>query len=166
MFQNQVYITPAQAVPGDFASSNPFHTTLSSNGKMVADAAGVTVGKFGVLNANGTVTSVPGAAPSSPTRIGFVHREFGVAQITTFMAEAGSTIQPGQYVPLFSRGDFFTNADVVNGTPARGTPILWDTTTGNTVIGGTATATLVATMWYLVSETATVGSIVQISTAA
>jgi hypothetical protein len=162
MFQNQVYITPAQGLPGDFASSNPMVYKLSSTGKCVADSNGVTVGKFAVLNADGTVTSVPGAAPSSTTRIGFVHRENN-AQITTFLAEAGNTIQPGQPVALFGTGDFFVNADVVGGSPSRGASILWDTTTGNTSIGGTVTATLIDTGFKLVSEAATVGALVQIS---
>jgi hypothetical protein len=73
MFQNQVYINPAQGLPGDFASSNPMVYKLSSTGKMVADASGVKVGQFCVLNADGTVTSVPGAAPTGGlSRVGFV----------------------------------------------------------------------------------------------
>lgn len=161
-FQKQVYINPAQAVPGDFASSNPMIYKLSSTGIMVADSAGVTVGKFVVLNANGTCTSVPGAAPSSTSRIGFVHRENN-AQIVTYLAESGYTIQPGQYVAAFGTGDWFVRADVVAGTPSRGASILWDTTTGNTSIGGTVTATLIDTGYKLISEAATVGATVIIS---
>jgi hypothetical protein len=162
MFQNQVYIQPAQAVPGDFASSNPRVYKLSGTGKMVADSSGVLVGKFAILNADGTVTSVPGAAPSSTTRIGFVHRENN-AQIQTFLAEAGYTIQPGQPVALFGTGDWFVNADVVSGTPSRGAAILWDTTTGNTSIGGTPSATLLDTGYKLISESASVNQTVAIS---
>lgn len=162
MFQNQVYITPAQGQPGDFASSNPMVYKVSSTGKCVADSSGVTVGKFAVLNADGTVTSVPGAAPSSTTRIGFVHRENN-AQITTFLAEAGNTIQPGQPVALFGTGDWFVNADVVSGSPARGTAILWDTVTGNTNIGGTPSSTLIDTGYKLLSESASTNALVQIS---
>jgi hypothetical protein len=162
MFQNQVFINPAVAIPGDFASSNPMVYKLSSTGKMVADSSGVKVGQFCVLNADGTVTSVPGAAPSSTTRIGFVHREEN-AQIVTFLAESGYTIQPGQPVAAFGTGDFFVNADAVTGSPTRGAAILWDTTTGLINIGGTATATLIATGYYMVSETASVNQTVIIS---
>lgn len=162
MFQNQVYITPAQAVPGDFASSNPMIYKLSSTGKMVADASGVTVGHFAVLNADGTVTSVPGAAPSSTTRIGFVHREMN-AQITTFLAESGNTIQPGQPVAMFGTGDFFVNADAITGTPSRGAAIVWDTTTGLINVGGATSATVLDTGYKLISEAATVGATVIIS---
>lgn len=162
MFQNQVYITPAQALPGDFASSNPMDYKISSTGKMVADSAGVKVGQFAVLNAAGTVTSVPGAAPSTLTRLGFVHRENN-AQITTFLAESGYTIQPGQPVALFGRGDFWVNADAVTGSPTRGAVVCWDTTTGLINIGATPTATLIDTGYKLLSETASANATVIIS---
>lgn len=163
MFQKQVYINPAVAVAGDFASSNPMVYKMSGNGKMVADASGVTVGKFAALLADGTVDSVLVAAPSGGlSRVGFVHRENN-AQIVTYLAESGNTIQPGQPVALFGTGDFWVRADVVPGAVARGTAILWDVTTGNTSIGGTPTATLIDTGWKLVSETATVGAVVKIS---
>jgi len=162
MFQNQVYINPAQAIPGDFASSNPMVYKLSSTGKMVADSSGVKVGQFCVLNADGTVTSVPGAAPSSTSRIGFVHREEN-AQITTFLAESGYTIQPGQPVAAFGKGDFFINADAVTGSPSRGAIVCWDTTTGLVNIGATPTSTLIDTGWIMISESATANSTIIIS---
>lgn len=163
MFQNQVFITPAQALPGDFASSNPMVYKLSSTGVMVADSSGVKVGQFAALNANGTVTTVPGSAPSGGlSRIGFVHRETN-AQIVTFLAESGYTIQPGQAVALFGTGDFFINADAVTGSPSRGAAITWDTTTGLINVGGTPTSTLIATGWTMVSEAASVNSTIQIT---
>ena len=162
MFQNQVYINPAQAVPGDFASSNPMIYKLSSTGKMVADSSGVKVGQFCVLNADGTCTSVPGAAPDSTSRIGFVHREWN-AQIVTFLAESGYTIQPGQPVAAFGKGDWFVRADAVTGTPARGAVVAWDTTTGLLNIGAAPTATLIDTGYVLVSESAAAGATVIIS---
>lgn len=164
MFQNQVYINPAEGVPGDFASSNPTIYKLSSTGRMVADSAGVKVGQFAVLNANGTVTSVPGAAPSSVTRIGFVHRESN-AQIVTYLAEASMTIAQGMPVSLFGAGDFNVKADAVTSTPTRGTIVCWDTTTGLINIGATPTATLIDTGFVLVSEAATAGATVVISNA-
>lgn len=162
MFQNQVFINPAQAVPGDFASSNPMIYKLSSTGRMVASAAGVLVGQFVVLNADGTCTSVPGAAPSSTSRIGFVHRENN-AQITTFLAESGYTIAGGEPVAAFGKGDFWVNADAITGTPTRGALVAWDTTTGKLNIGATVTATLIDTGYVLISEAATVGATVIIS---
>lgn len=161
MFQNQVYINPAQAVPGDFASSNPMIYKLSSTGRMVADAAGVKVGQFVCLNADGTCTTIPTTAPVA-SRIGFVHRENN-AQITTFLAESGYTIQAGEPVAAFGKGDWFVNADAVVGTPTRGAAILWDVTTGKISVAGTATATLIDTGYVLLSEAATVNATVIIS---
>lgn len=165
MFQNQVYIVPAVAVPGDFASANYGIYKVSSTGKMVADATGVTVGRFCVLNANGTVTSIPGAAPSGGrSRIGFVSRGNGfVAQITQYAAEFTYTIAPGQAVPAWGTGEWFVLVDAITGTPSRGAAILWDTTTGLINIGGTATATLIDTGYVMLSEAATVGGVVIIS---
>lgn len=163
MFQNQVYINPAQAVPGDFASSNPMIYKLSSTGIMVADSAGVKVGQFCALNADGTVTTIPGAAPSGGlSRLGFVHRENN-AQIITFLAESGYTIQPGQAVAAFGKGDWFVKADAVTGSPVRGAIVCWDTTTGLINIGATPTATLIDTGYVLISETATAAATVIIS---
>lgn len=163
MFQNQVYINPAVAIPGDFASSNPMVYKLASTGKMVADASGVKVGQFCALNADGTVTTVPGSAPSGGlSRIGFVHRENN-AQIITFLAESGYTIQPGQPVAAFGTGDFFINADAITGTPTRGAAILWDTTTGLINVGGTPTATLIDTGYKMISETVTAGTVIIMS---
>lgn len=163
MFQNQVYINPAQAVAGDFASSNPMVYKLSGNGKMVADADGVTVGKFAALLANGTVDSILAAAPQA-SRVGFVHREFN-AQIITYLAESGMTIQPGQPVSLFGKGDWWVRTDVITGTPTRGAAVFWDVLTGNTIIGapGSPPATTIDTGYVLISEAATVGAVVKIS---
>lgn len=163
MFQNQVFVNPAQAIPGDFASSNPMVYKLASTGKMVADSSGVKIGQFCVLNADGTVTTVPGAAPSGGlSRIGFVHREEN-AQITTFLAESGYTIQPGQPVAAFGTGDFFVNADAITGSPTRGAAICWDTTTGLINVGATPTSTLIATGYYMVTETAFVNATIIMS---
>jgi hypothetical protein len=163
MFQNQVYINPAVGLPGDFASTNPREYKLSSTGRMVADASGVKVGQFVVLNADGTCTTIPGAAPSGGlSRVGFVHREWN-AQITTFLAESGYTIQAGQPVAAFGSGDWFINADAITGTPARGAAILWDTTTGLINVGATATATLIDTGYKMISEAATVNALIIIS---
>lgn len=163
MFQNQVYINPAVAVAGDFASSNPMVYKLSSTGKMVADSAGVKVGQFVALNADGTCTSVPGTAPSGGlSRVGFVHRENN-AQITAFLAESSYTIQPGQPVAAFGTGDFFVIATGITGTPTRGASILWDVTTGNTLVGATATATIIDTGYKMVTESVSAGDLIMIS---
>jgi hypothetical protein len=162
MFQNQVYINPAQAVPGDFASTNPMVFKLSGAGKCVADASGVSVGRFAVLNTDGTVTSIPGVTPAPIQRLGFVNR-VNNAQIVTYLAESGYTIQPGQPVSLFGTGDWFVKADAITGSPTRGALIAWDFTTGLINIGATIAGNLIDTGYTLVSESATVGATVIIS---
>lgn len=162
-FQTQVYINPAQAVAGDFASSNPMVFKLSSLGRIVAAATGVTVGKFAALNGDGTVSSTLASAPDA-SRIGFVHREFN-AQINTFLAESGMTIAAGEPVALFGSGDFYATADVINGTPVRGAPVYWDVLTGNISVGTISSppATTVLTKFILLSESATAGAQIIIS---
>lgn len=163
MFQNQVYINPAQALPGDFASSNPDVYKLSSTGIMVADSAGVKVGQFCALNANGTCTTVPGAAPSGGlSRLGFVHRENN-AQIVTYLAESSYTILQGQPVAAFGKGDFFIKADAITGTPTRGAIIAWDTTTGLINVGATPTDTLIDTGYIMLSESVTAGDTIMMT---
>lgn len=159
-FQTQVYVNPAQGQPGDFASSNPMFYQMSSNGKMVADSAGVTVGRFAIINDDGTVTSLPASAPDA-SRIGFVHREAN-AQIITFLADHSYNIYPGLPVALFSKGDFFVTADIVN-TNTRGSHILWNITTGQTEVGGTASSTLIDTGFVCVTAAPTAGSTIVIS---
>ena len=163
MFQNQVYINPAQAIAGDFASSNPMIYKLSGTGRMVAATAGVQVGRFASLNADGTVSSILAAAPDA-SRVGFVHRESN-AQITTFLAESGYTILGGEPVALFGKGDFWANTDVITGSPVRGAAVYWDVLTGNTIIGTPVSppATTINTGYILISETAAVGVTVEIS---
>lgn len=163
MFQNQVYINAAEAIPGDFASNNTVSYQLTSTGLMIADSNGVTIGHFASINSNGTVSSILAAAPDI-SRVGFVHREFN-GQITTYLAESGMTIQPGEPVSLFRRGDFWVYVDVINGTPVRDAQIWWDVLTGHTIVGAPTTppATTINTGFVLVSETAAVGNTVIIS---
>ncbi len=164
MFQNQVAVTPAIGIPGDFASTNPRQHLVSGTADqfMVADADGVTIAHFAILNADGTVTSLPAFADVTPSRLGFVHRALGSALITTWLAEAGSVIQPGQGVELFALGDFFAVADAITGTPTRGAAVIWDPATGLINIGATAGAATVDTGFILLSETAVAGQIVMI----
>ena len=164
MFQNQVYIQPAEAIPGDFASSNPMQYQLTSTGLMIADTNGVKIGQFGSLNSTGTVSSPLVAAPSAPSSVGFVHRDFN-GQIVTYLAESGMAIQPGEPVALFRFGDFWVNVDVINGTPVRGAQVWWDVLTGHTIVGAPTSppSTTVNTGYILMSETATVNTTVIIS---
>jgi len=131
-FQKQVYIEPAAAVAGDFASSNPRSTVLAGQGALVADTAGVTVGRFAWADATGKVTNAGSGVPT-----GFVHREQqGV--ITVFLAESTMLIPVGLGVTLHNGGDFW----VATKTAATIGQKVFASNTDGTVSTGAAGATI------------------------
>lgn len=103
-FQKQVNLTPAPAVAGDFASSNPRATVLAGPGGLVAGALGVNVGKFAWVDDDGVTVQGFGTATKAPS--GFVHRE-QQALIQQYLAEAGMNIPQGFPVVLHNEGDFW-----------------------------------------------------------
>lgn len=164
-FQTSVAVFPAIGIPGDFASTNPRQHLVSGTRDqiMVADEDGVTMGRFAILNPDGTVTSSPAFADVEASRLGFVHRVIGSALITTWLGESTMLIPEGRPVELFSHGEFFAIADAITGTPVRGAAVVWNPTTGQINIGATPVAdTTVGTGFVLLSETATAGQIVMI----
>lgn len=163
-FQRSIAVTPAIGIPGDFASTNPRQHLVSGTADqfMVADENGVTMGKFAVLNADGTVTEKPAFADVEASRLGFVHRVVGSALITTWLGENTMLIPDGRGVELFSHGDFFAAVDAVTGTPVRGAKVIWDPVTGAINIGAAVGAATVDTGFVLLSETAIAGQIVMI----
>lgn len=131
-FQKQIYIEPAAGVAGDFASSNPRSTVLAGPGALVADTAGVVVGRFAWADANGKVTNAGSGVPT-----GFVHREQqGV--ITIWLAEATMLIPAGLGVTLHNGGDFF----VPTKTAATIGQKIFASNTDGTVSTGAAGATI------------------------
>ena len=103
-FQKQVNLTPAPAVAGDFASSNPRATVLAGPGGLVAGALGVTVGKFAWVDDDGSTVQSFGTATKAPQ--GFVHRE-QQALIQVYLAESSMNIPQGFPVVLHNEGDFW-----------------------------------------------------------
>lgn len=103
-FQKTVNLTPAPAVAGDFASSNPRASVLAGPGGLVAGALGVTVGKFAWVAADGVTVQSFATANRIPD--GFVHRE-QQALIQTYLAESGMNIPQGFPVVLHNEGDFW-----------------------------------------------------------
>ena len=111
-FPSQVNVVQALAVAGDFASLNPRAVVDTVPGGCVAGAAGVTVGRFAWLQADGK--SVLNTGAGAPT--GFVHRE---QQALIFTSGAGATPFPdssslvpaGKEVVLHSAGDFWVKND-------------------------------------------------------
>lgn len=103
-FQKTVNLTPAPAVAGDFASSNPRATVLAGPGGLVAGLGGVTVGKFAWVAVDGVTVLSHGTKATAPS--GFVHRE-QQALIQTYLAESGMNIPQGFPVTLHNEGDFW-----------------------------------------------------------
>lgn len=154
-FQKQVNLTPAPAVAGDFASSNPRATVLAGPGGLVAGIGGVQVAKFAWVDpADGVTVQSYGQATKAPD--GFVHRE-QQALITDYLAESSMTIPVGFPVVLHNEGDFW--ALLAGSTSAAvGDPIYADYSSGDVIadaaptgasvtgsLGSTNTATLGAT---------------------
>src|SRR6266849_4037619 len=112
-FPNQVFVQPAPAVAGDFASTNPRASVLAGPGGLVTGPAGVTVGRFAwatdvQIDADSAPASVANFGTGFPT--GFVHRE-QQGLITTFLAESGMVIPQGFPVTLMNSGDFWVKND-------------------------------------------------------
>lgn len=110
-FQKQVNLTPAPAVAGDFASSNPRTTVLAGPGGLVAGNGGVTVAKFAWVGSDGVTVLSRGTAAKAPS--GFVHRE-QQGLITVYLAESTMVVPVGFPVTLHNKGDFWA----VNAGPA------------------------------------------------
>ena len=136
-FQQQVNLTPAPAVAGDFASSNPRSTVLAGPGGLVAGNGGVTVGKFAWVAADGVTTLSRGTAAKAPS--GFVHRE-QQGLIVNYLAEASMNVPIGFPVVLHNQGDFWA----VNAGPSAlnvGDQIYANYANGNVSQAAAASAT-------------------------
>jgi hypothetical protein len=115
-FQKQVNLTQAPAVEGDFASANPRATVLAGPGGLVAGPAGVTVGRFAWVAADGKTVSNSGIAGTLPA--GFVHRE-QQGLITRYLDESTMLVPQGFPITLHNQGDFWvknsgSNASTIN----------------------------------------------------
>ena len=156
-FQKQVNLTPAPAVAGDFASSNPRATVLAGPGGLVAGALGVTVGKFAWVDDDGVTVQSFGTATKAPQ--GFVHRE-QQALIQQYLAESGMNIPQGFPVVLHNEGDFWAklagdNAAVI------GSAIYADYSNGDVcAVAAPAGASVTASMGATFTATGTGTSLV------
>lgn len=101
-FQTAVNLQQAPAQAGDFASNNPIASVPSFEGGFIAGAGGVNIGAFAWIQADGkTLLNTGEGVPD-----GFVHRS-QQAQIVTFLADNGYTIQAGQSVNIQRMGSFY-----------------------------------------------------------
>ena len=110
-FQSTVNLQQAPAVAGDFASANPRASYPGGEGKFVAGAAGVTVGRFAWIQADGkTVLNTGTGAPD-----GFIHRE-QQALITAYLGEASNLVPQGFPVTIMRTGDYYVTSTVAAAT--------------------------------------------------
>jgi hypothetical protein len=158
-FQQQIYNQPAQAVAGDFGSTNPYFTYDAGPGGLVAGVGGVLVGVFAwaypPVDPNSAPTTVlnSGAGPVS----GFVGRALQGLN-TIYLSNASMLIPIGFMVTLFTGGCFWvvnngtttsavgnkTYANFANGQASfapTGTPSTGATSTASSIAAETASAT-------------------------
>ena len=110
-FQQNTNVTQAPAQAGDFASRNPRHSALVTEGGYMAGSLGLTIGAFAWADATtGKILSSFGTgAPTS-----FIHRE-EQAILTAYLQQAGYTIPGGFGVGgLFDSGDFWVKNNGTN----------------------------------------------------
>ena len=103
-FQTRVNLQNPLGVEDDFASANPRASALTTDGgALIAGAAGVTIGQFAWIAADGRTVTNQGQYPNQPD--GFVHRD-QQGLLTQYLQAAGSVIPPGFPVTLMRAGDF------------------------------------------------------------
>lgn len=155
-FQKTINIQPAPAVEGDFASANPRASVLAGEGAFIADAVGVTVGRFAWADATGKVKNAGSGAPT-----GFVHRE-QQALITEWLGETSMLVPEGLPITLHNEGDFWVKTLTV---ATIGQKVYASLTTGDvkTDAAGATVAGYIETRWSVKSAGA-VGELIKIST--
>jgi hypothetical protein len=143
-FQTVVNQTPAPAVAGDFASANPRSSVLAGPGALVSGTGGLTVGRFGWMDA--TQTYVLNAGSGAPS--GFFARQGQMAIITTYLAEGSNIIPQGWEVTLYGLGDFWVQ---VNNTFTVGQKVFANNTDGSVKTGaaGATVAGHTETKWTI-----------------
>lgn len=141
-FQRQVNLTPAPAVAGDFASSNPRATVLAGPGGLVAGVGGVTVGKFAWVDTDGVTVRSRGTAAKAPS--GFVHRE-QQGLITAYLGEASMNVPIGFPITLHNEGDFWA-VNAGPGTFAVGDAVYANYATGDVAQAAAANASATGSM--------------------
>lgn len=164
IFQTSVNVVQAPGIPGDFASADPWFSTVSSSGVMRAGAGGVTIGCFAWLDSTQTIARSTGSGAPS----GFVHREMQ-ATIVAFPAEYGMTIPEGQRVGSLMTGGVFFAKNAGAGAATIGMKAFANTTNGSVsfAAAGATVSGSVETKWFCVGfgegGTGASGEVVKIS---
>lgn len=150
-FQTSINNNQPLAVAGDFASANPYATTLVNAGGLVAGPAGVIVGNFAWMDSTLTIANQTGTGAVA----GFVGRQQALGLITTWLNGYSMIINPGLMTTLYDSGDFWVRPSTAAvrgqkvyaqyGTGAVSTAATASPSTGAVVTGSIATTTLTVT---------------------
>jgi len=152
--QKSVGINPAQAVQGDFASTNPRATAVNNNGGFISDGT-VVVGGF-AWSANRILSNTGTGVPD-----GFISRTANFAYINGF-AESTLTINKGVETTVHTAGDFYVKATVA---ATKGQKVFASINDGS-VLSGDAGATVAGAVEtsFKFTQDVTAGSLAIIST--
>lgn len=153
--QKSVGINPAQAVEGDFASTNPRATAVNNNGGFISDGT-VVVGGFAW--AKGNILSVNMVTGQAPT--GFISRTANFAYINSFESST-LIINKGVETTVHVSGDFYVLATV---SATKGQKV-FASRAGTVIFGasGDEIANAIETNFFVTSD-ANAGELVIIST--
>jgi hypothetical protein len=156
-FQTAVNSANPIGVEGDFADANPRASAYAGEGQLVAGPAGVTVGRFAWIAADGTITNVnPGAAAPD----GYIHRD-QQALITAYLAESSNLVPAGFPVTLMVAGGYL--AQVRGAASTIGAQVFAANADGSPYIGAAPGGGGVLTK-FVAKSAQPVGSITAIST--
>jgi hypothetical protein len=145
-FQAVVNATLPLGVEGDFCSANYRGSFLAGEGRLVAGAAAVTIGRFGWVNATGLVSN----NAAGQVRYGFIALHGQLPLITPWLGGSGMQVQPGYEMTLHDTGDFLMRfaagaiigqkvfASYADGTCSAGAA-------GSTMAGASVTGSIAAT---------------------
>ena len=144
--------------PGGIASANPRRSAIPGSLGFRAGAAGVAVGAFGWVQADGVTVLNKPVGTEAPT--GFVLRD-QTGLITQYLGESTMTLLSGWNVQLMTGGDYFAVASTA-ATP--GQAVYASTTDGSIKTGaaGTAPSGSVAT-GFVVTQGGAAGATIIIS---
>lgn len=157
-FPNKINYSWAIGFPGGIASANPRRSAIPGPLGYRAGAAGVVVGAFGWVQADGVTVLNKPVAKEAPT--GFVLRD-QTALITAYLAESTMVLPSGFNVQLMTGGDYFAAATT---DAAPGQAVYASATDGTIATGaaGTVPSGYVAT-GFVVTQGGATGSVIIIS---
>lgn len=130
-FPNKINYNWAVGFPGGIASANPRRSAIPGSLGFRAGSAGVTVGAFGWVQADGVTVLNKPVGSEAPT--GFVLRD-QQALITAYLAESTLLLPSGFNVQLMSGGDYFAVAS----TAATADQAVYASTTDGSLQTGAA----------------------------